>query len=111
MYDEMCGEPGDWAWVREYARAAIAADRARRPTPQPPADGEVRELVVELQELAESFDTFLMARVQRLLTRAADLLERLASPACYVLDPSPEALASLKAAGPGEFIPFCEEGK
>jgi hypothetical protein len=29
----------------DYARAAIAADRARRPVahPQPPADGEVRE--------------------------------------------------------------------
>ena len=32
---------------------------------------------------------------------AADLLQSLASPACYVLDPSPKALASLKAAGPG----------
>jgi hypothetical protein len=27
----------------EAVQAAIAADRARRPTPQPPADGEVRE--------------------------------------------------------------------
>ena len=24
MYDEMRGEPGDWAWVRDYARAALA---------------------------------------------------------------------------------------
>lgn len=24
MYDEMCGEPGEWAWVRDYARAALA---------------------------------------------------------------------------------------
>jgi hypothetical protein len=24
MYDEMRGEPGDWAWVRDYARDALA---------------------------------------------------------------------------------------
>ena len=24
MYDEMRGEPGDWDWVRDYARAALA---------------------------------------------------------------------------------------
>ena len=29
---------------RAYARAVIAADRARRPTPQPPAEGEVAEM-------------------------------------------------------------------
>ena len=41
------------------------------------------------------------------LTRAADLLERLASPFCLVLDPSPESIAALKAAGPGriELLP------
>ena len=29
MYDEMRGEPGDWAWVRDFARAAL--DRWGRP--------------------------------------------------------------------------------
>jgi hypothetical protein len=29
----------------EFARVAIAADRARRPTPQPPTDGEVAEVL------------------------------------------------------------------
>ena len=33
MYDQMCGEPGDWAWVRDYARAVLA--RWGRPKPQP----------------------------------------------------------------------------
>lgn len=33
MYDEMRGEPGDWAWVRDFARAVLA--RWGRPTPQP----------------------------------------------------------------------------
>ena len=48
MYDEMRGEPGDWAWVRDFARAVLA--RWGRPTPQPPADGEVAELVEFLRE-------------------------------------------------------------
>jgi hypothetical protein len=33
MYELERGEPGDWSWVRDYARAAIAADRARRARP------------------------------------------------------------------------------
>jgi len=38
------------------------------------------------------------------------LLLTLLSP--YVMaDLAREAIASLEAAGPGEFIPFCEEGK
>ena len=57
-----------------FARTVL--DRWGRPTPQPPAEGEVAQVVVELQELAESCDTLAMARVQRLLTRAADLLQR-----------------------------------
>ena len=52
MYDQMSGEPGDWAWVRNYARAIIALDRSRR-TPVQPAEGEVAELVEWMKGSAE----------------------------------------------------------
>ena len=62
---------------------------------------EVGELVARLRESADCCEiSSWMKRDYKALARAADLLERLASP-CYVLDPSPEALASFKAAGPG----------
>ena len=83
---------GDLIPAIEYAIA-----RWGRPTPQPPADGEVGELVRWLLAHADEHTE----ESDGPYTRAADLLERLASPACYVLDPSPEALALLKAAGPG----------
>ena len=35
MYDEMRGEPGDWAWVRDYARAVLS--RWGRPAAAPVA--------------------------------------------------------------------------
>ena len=101
---------GCWeAWDHQllaFARAAIAADRARNPTPQPPADGEVGELVRWLLAHADEHTEELDGPY----TRAADLLGRLASPACLVINPSPEALASLKAAGPGriERLPLLE---
>jgi hypothetical protein len=68
--------------------------------PQPPANGEVAELVEFLRRhgtVQEAADT----HWAKPLLRAAELLERFASPACVMLSPSPEALASLKAAGPG----------
>ena len=85
----------------DYARAVIAADRARRPTPQPPAGGEVGELVTWLRAFANGERHEGRPATAQSLARTADLLERLASPACYVLNPSPEALAALEAAGPG----------
>ena len=96
-------------WNREgiltCLRAAIAADRARRPTPQPPADGEVAELQRwGVNHGAQPGRPLLSPMEDGYWTPwhiAADLLQSLASPACYVLDPSPKALASLKAAGPG----------
>jgi hypothetical protein len=72
-----------------YARAAIAADRARygRPTPQPepapvaesPADGEVAELVARLKAIRNYYGVRHSADCRR----AAALLEAL---------PTPEAL-------------------
>lgn len=86
------------------ARAAIAADRARRPAPQPPEDGQVAELVnharssntqavalaVALEQLADAADEYgpaggadgkalseAVKRTRKTLNRAADLLERL----------------------------------
>ena len=100
-------------YERSLMRAAIAADRARNPTPQPPADGDVGEcLRIRAASLsAKGASLSQRGDVVIYFTCAADLLQRFVSPICYVISPSPEALASLKAAGPGEFIPFCEEGK
>ena len=65
---------------------------------------EVGELVARLRESADCCEiSSWMKRDYKALARAADLLERLVSPACLVINPSPEALASLKAAGPGRF--------
>ena len=87
----------------DYARAAIAADRARwcRPTPHTPADGEVGELVTLFAVGGHCGGGVKIAPEQ--CRRVSDLLQRFASPACYVISPSPEALAALEAAGPGRF--------
>jgi len=76
------------SFLLEFTRQALA--RWGRPTPQPPADGEVAELVEWLRNPLIVGGT-LSDSASRWLTRAADLLQRLASPACYVLNPSPEA--------------------
>ena len=76
------------------ARAALAAE------PEPPADGEVAELVAwlwSMYELAGECNPDEQCRY----ARAADLLEHLAEPACVVLRPSPELIEAFKAAGPG----------
>jgi hypothetical protein len=62
--------------VAEIADAAIDAMRPATP-PAPGEVGEVGQVATELQELAEACDgTLAMARVQRLFTRAATLLEQ-----------------------------------
>ena len=114
----------------DYARAAIAADRARwcRPTPQPPADGEVGELVERLKSVKQndnSIPTIIRWGLPDGTThhhrisvtndhasdceRAAKLLERFVSPAYLVINPSPEALASLKSAGHGRIEAMAAE--
>lgn len=83
-----------WNATVERARAALAE-------PEPPADGEVAELVAELIRTANYLDDDWYHGSARVARRAADLLERLASPACVVLKPSPELIAAFKAAGYG----------
>ena len=56
-------------FAADFARAALA--RYGRPTPQPPADGEVAELCAWLRNNSSG--------LYRPAARAADLLERLAS--------------------------------
>ena len=70
--------------------------------PTSAVEGEVAELVAWLLREADYQEiTCKRYPCADRIRRAAALLERLASPACYVLDPSPEALASYKAADPG----------
>ena len=85
-------------WTK-VARAVLA--RYAYPTPQPPADGEVGELVAWLRAFANGERHEGRPATAQSLARTADILQRFASPACYVISPSPEALASLKAAGHG----------
>ena len=59
-----------------FARAVLA--RWGRPTPQPPTDGEVTELVEWLQSMRDLAGEH-NPDEQRRYTRAAELLERLAS--------------------------------
>lgn len=85
-------DPADHPLV-DRARAALAAE------PVPPGDGEVAELVAwlwSMHELAGEHNAEEQCRYER----AADLLERLASPACVVVKPSPELIEAFKAAGP-----------
>ena len=53
LYEEMADEPGDWAWVRDYALAALA--KWGRPTPQPVAEWEPMPLPGDAEGLAEVF--------------------------------------------------------
>lgn len=88
-------------------------------TPQPPADGEVAELVETLKGIAYwrrhgkpggIVPGFFDIRQADRLDRAAEILERFALPACLVINPDKEALAVSMAAdlaGPGriELLP------
>ena len=90
---------GYWeAWDHQllaFARAALA--RWGRPTPQPPADGEVAELVEWLQSMRDLAGEH-NPDEQRRYTRAAELLER----------PTPQPVAvSERLPGPED----CEAGE
>ena len=58
-------------FVLRRARALLAL-----PTPQPPADGEVAELVAELRGKARVLESQAYPQIAEIITRAADLLER-----------------------------------
>jgi len=77
-------------WERELRimRAAIAADRARfgRPTPQPPADGEVAELVAWLLREAD---------YQEITVKRATCADRIRRAACLLEHPTPQPPAEL----------------
>lgn len=108
----LCAELVD-AWLKgddivgamNRARATLADEPA---VPAPPADGEVAELVEWLKENAE--DERQMSGgdnpASLKLDRAAELLERLASPACVVLKPSPELIEAFQYALPGRIEPL-----
>ena len=68
--------------------------------PVPPVEGEVAELVNHLLKVAAEDESDGCTYDSAFTRRAADLLERLASPACVVVKPSPELIEAFKAAGP-----------
>ena len=96
MYDS------DFGNALDFVRRELA--RWGHPTPQPPADGGVEYALEEVRCVVhELCDAEKWIAAER-LERAAELLQRFVSPACHVISPSPEALASLKADGPGPGI-------
>jgi len=54
LYELERGEPGDWSWVRDYARAVLA--RWGHPTPPAPEVREVGLLVDRLNQMAGDID-------------------------------------------------------
>jgi hypothetical protein len=69
----------------------------------------VEELLRELHDAA--FDLDGSDPVKAMITRAADLLERLASPDCLVLKPSPELIEAFKDALPGRIEPLPDDAQ
>jgi len=86
LADELAAETsytkinGEWITTNETIAAAIAAARAALAEPEPPADGEVAETVKWLREEAQISWADSCPVAAGRLTRAADLLERLAEP-------------------------------
>ena len=89
------------------ARAVLA--RWGNPAPAPPADGEVAEFVEWLQEEADDYECIGCEDSAAKCERVAELLERLASPACVVLKPSPELIEAFQDALPGRIEPLLKE--
>ncbi len=74
---------------------------------EPPADGEVGELAVFLRGCADDH----YGQGRRQFARAAELLERLASPACVVVKPSPELIEAFKDALTGRIEPLPDDAQ
>lgn len=91
-------------WAKEAAGPAAGAEE-----PTPPAEGEVGELVAALRADAECIEAGyhdLCSITGEQLARAAELLDRLASPACVVLKPSPELIEAFEGLPPGRIEPL-----
>jgi hypothetical protein len=73
LFDDPC-DPVQAAFALTKLASQYGADQAR---PEPPADGEVAELVAWLRDRADSTS---IAYNARRITRVADLLEHLAQP-------------------------------
>jgi hypothetical protein len=91
------------SWEVELAR-----DPLINPSPQPPANGEVGELVGWLLCISKHFRHDGLGDEADRTHRAADLLERLVSPACLVLKPSPELIKTFQEGikDPGVVVPM-----
>lgn len=75
-------QPSPEGELTDEELGSIAADRARRPAPEPPAEGEVGELVAALRQAAQNLTphpSIVPLEAVR-FTRAAELLERLSPP-------------------------------
>jgi hypothetical protein len=95
---EQEGYEGDFQDCRRFYRGAIA--RWGRPTPQPPADGEVAELVAWLRATGKLLHPdYSKSRIPYM--RAADLLE------CPTSQP---VAVSERLPGPGEWVWHCYAG-
>jgi hypothetical protein len=104
------------AWLRDHAyvlnpsaerKARHICDLLEQRQAAPAPAGEVAELVAALLQVSDGASARGDEGTSWITARAADLLKRLASPACLVLDSNPETIAALKAAGPGriELLP------
>lgn len=117
------GPDGDWGGLAELCnaegvdlrigvpllqRAREAWKYASQAAPVP-AEGEVAELVEWLQEEADDYECIGCEDSAAKCERAAELLQRLASPACVVLKPSPELIEAFQDALPGRIEPLLEE--
>ena len=87
------------------AARAVLARYTRQPAP--PAAGELGELAVFLRGCADDH----YGQGRRQFARAAELLERLASPACVVVKPSPELIEAFKDALTGRIEPLPDDAQ
>jgi hypothetical protein len=89
----------------KFARAVLARwgrPVAEKSSAAQPADGEVAELVRLLRSAADDeINDLTLWLTPSDMRRAAELLERFASPACLVINSSPETINALRVASPG----------
>ena len=101
--------PAGRPWDGHSAADVVHRLRDWAIAPTPPADGEVAELMEGLRLISDGMSAIGHDSDSWFVARAAELLERLASPACVVLKPSPELIEAFKDALPGRIEPLLEE--